>query len=168
MVMVYGGEDRFAVLGAQFICCLCFVLCTSMYHILCPWFSCRTVSDRCLFPCVHSLSCLLVSFRFRCPSVTVDVTVLSTLTCDVFCVHGFHVGRLQTIANLRVLILCHAMGSSGLVGGCHSGETVHSCGPSCGVCARIRRILLVGVFCWRRVQWGQWSDPCPAPKVQTP
>ena len=71
--------------------------------------------------------------------------VLSTLMCDVFCVHGFHVGRLQTVANLRMLILCHAMGSSGLVGGFHSGETVHPCGLSCGVCARIRRILLLGV-----------------------
>ena len=121
------------------------LLCTRVYHILCPWFSCRTVSDRCLFPCVHSLSCLLVSFRFRCLSVTVHVTVFYRYSCDVFCVHGFHVGRLQTVANLRVLILYHAMGSSGLVGGFHSGETVHSCGLSCGVCALIRRILLVGV-----------------------
>ena len=85
------------------------VFCRLSYisYIVCSWFSCRTASDRCQSPCVDSVSCQQVSFRFRRPSGNVDVTVFCHMY-HILCVQGFHVGRLQTVDNLRVLIFCHA------------------------------------------------------------
>ena len=80
---------------------------TCVSYIVCSLFSCRTASDRCQSPCVDCVSCQRISFRFRRPSGNVDVTVFCHMY-HILCVQGFHVGRLQTVDNLRVLIFCHA------------------------------------------------------------
>ena len=74
----------------------------------------------------------------------------------------------SVLSTPAVVVVVVAFRASGLVGGFRFGYSVHSCGLSCEVCARIHRTLSADVFCWRRFRWGRRSDPCSAPKVQTP